>query len=102
MAPGTCDFCSSPTGEGKRGYRPAAHITLQVPGIDYVDVGEWVACAGCSELIERKDWRGLMDRAALLNPGLRAAYQQGKLRECAAFVAESWSAVFDQPPAAFL
>ena len=99
---GACDFCSSPTGPGKRGYRPVWQITLKAPGVDYVDQGEWVACCDCSGLIDRQDWKGLMDRASNLNPGLRAARDQGKLRECAGFVAESWSAVFGQPPQVFL
>ena len=68
----------------------------------YVDTGEWVACADCSELIERREWKPLMDRAKDLNPGLRAARDRGQLRGCAGFVAATWAAVFDQPKEAFL
>jgi hypothetical protein len=99
---GTCDFCSSPTGEGKRSYHAASQIALVAPDVaKWVDTGEWVGCAECSALIDREDWKGLMDRASNLNPGLRAARDQGKLRACAEFVAETWSAVFDQPKEVF-
>jgi hypothetical protein len=102
LASNTCDFCSSPTGPGKRSYFANSQITLKVPGTDFVDGGEWVGCAECSSLIDRKEWKALMDRAKSLNPALRAAYQQGKLRGCAEFIAETWSAVFDQPKEVFL
>jgi hypothetical protein len=99
---GTCDFCSLPTGRGKRSYWASKHIRLFAPGVQYVDTGEWVACAECSLLIEGKEWKQLMDRAKSLNPGLRAARDQGKLRECAGFVAITWAAIFDQPKEVFL
>lgn len=98
---GVCDFCGNPTGTGKRSYWAQSPIMLKITGINFVDAGEWVACADCSSLIERKDWKGLMDRASSLNPGLRAARDRGQLRECAEFIALTWSGVFDQPKEAF-
>lgn len=101
---GTCDFCSSPTGPGKRSYHAHSQIRLRVdagPITDYIDTGEWVACIECSVLIDVNDWKALMDRAKSLNPGLCAARDQGKLRECSEFVALTWSAIFDQPKEAF-
>lgn len=97
----SCDFCGAPIGEGKRTYRAASQISLITPEVQWVDQGDWTACAECACLIEDKQWKALMDRAARLNPGLRAARDLGKLRECAEFVAETWSAIFDQPKKVF-
>jgi hypothetical protein len=104
--PGKCDFCSEPPAAGKRSYFAHSQIRLRVEGhgplTDYIDTGEWVACAECAALIEREDWKGLMDRSAGRNPSFVAACQQGKLLECRRFVAEVWSSVFAVPPEAFL
>lgn len=99
---GICDFCSSPTGPGKRTYRAKAQIILSAPGSSWVDQGEWVGCAGCAELIDGEKWKALMDRAKTLNPGLRAALGVGKLNQLVNFIAEAWSGIFAQPPEVFL
>jgi len=101
MKLGACDFCSSPTGPGKRSYFAALQVTLVTVPINWVDTGEWVACGDCASLIDGKEWKALMDRAQSLNPALRAARGAGKLRECADFVAMAWAAIFDQRPQVF-
>ena len=101
MKIGSCDFCSSPTGPGKRSYFPHSVIIMATEPTNCVDTGEWVACCECSRLIEGKEWKALMERAQSLNPGLRAALWAGKLRECSEFVAITWAAIFDQPSQVF-
>jgi hypothetical protein len=99
-----CDFCSSTDLGRKKAYQPRSQFFLDTPelGTIWKDVGAWVACSVCSELIDREQWSGLMKRAQEVNPGLRAAKWAGKLRECSEFVATSWSAVLGQPPEVFL
>jgi hypothetical protein len=99
---GRCDFCGSPTGPGKRGYKPEAQIALAHPGAVWLDRGEWVACAECGALIEEENWKGLMARAQNLNPAIRTAAAAGKLDGVTRFIADAWSGVFNMPPEVFL
>lgn len=99
---GSCDFCNAATGPGKRTYRAKSHIILTSPRANWVDRGDWTACADCAELIERQEWKALLARAKQLNPGIRAAIPLGKVEDLLAFIAATWSGIFDQRPEAFL
>jgi hypothetical protein len=96
-----CDFCQENTGPGKRGYRARRSIEIVTPVLNWCDGGgEWVACADCATLIEAKDWRGLMQRAIDRKFGIPNASEIPV--ELIQFIANVWSAIFDQPPSTFL
>jgi len=76
---GTCDFCSARTGPDKKSYKAKSIIALEAGPQLYMDSGEWVACVDCAVMIDHQEWKALIGRAKLLNPGLRAAAQQGRL-----------------------
>jgi hypothetical protein len=99
---GTCDFCSTGTGPGKKSYMARSVIALEAGPQLYMDSGEWVACVDCAIMIDAQEWKALMGRAKLLNPGLRAAAQQGRLKELLPLVAGAWGGVFALSPEAFL
>jgi hypothetical protein len=98
-----CDFCNAVTGPGKRTFRAKNQIILTGPGCNWVDQGDWTACETCADLIERQEWKALMERAKNLNPGIRAAIpERKKLEDLLGFIAATWGGIFDQRPEAFL
>jgi len=61
-----CDFCSEPDPIWVLPVGDFTMITAPVPGQsnDEHSTSDWTACAGCGDLINRGDWRGLTRRAA--------------------------------------
>jgi hypothetical protein len=98
-----CDFCFAVNDSGARRYKPSANVAFCAAGSPlWLEQGDWCACVVCAELIETQNWKSLMERAMTLNPSVQDAELLGLSSVLRKFLADAWSAVFNQSPEVFL